>query len=151
MVDSGRLSEPFWYTDSPLTTPDPTRPFAGRPPRGAAPPPGPGVIVPDLPVAGGGSLRGLCRNGLLVLAAPGASVDVPVRTPAPVRVVAMTSLSTDLPGVLSARAGELWLIRPDAHVAAVVADEARLRDALCRVVGLAERREDEDGLLPAVG
>jgi len=151
LVDSGRLSEPFWYTDSPLTTPNPTRPFAGRPPRGAAPPPGPGVIVPDLPVAGGGSLRGLCRDGLLVLAAPGASVHVPVRTPAPVRVAAMTSLSARLPGVLGARAGELWLIRPDAHVAAVVADEARLRDALCRVVGLVERREDEDGLLPAVG
>src|SRR5205823_10162163 len=34
-VDSGRLAEPFWYVDSPLTTPDPARPFAGRPPRGA--------------------------------------------------------------------------------------------------------------------
>uniref|UniRef100_UPI000DE4E35F FAD-dependent monooxygenase n=1 Tax=Nonomuraea lactucae TaxID=2249762 RepID=UPI000DE4E35F len=31
-VDSGRLAEPFWYVDSPLTTPDPSRPFAGRPP-----------------------------------------------------------------------------------------------------------------------
>ena len=37
-VDSGRLAEPFWYVDSPLTTPDPTRPFGGRPPRGAVPP-----------------------------------------------------------------------------------------------------------------
>jgi len=134
LVDSGRLSEPFWYVDSPLTTPDPTRPFAGRPPRGAAPPPGPGVIVPDLPVAGGGSLRGLCRDGLLVLAAPGASVDIPVRTPAPVRVAAMTSLSAQLPGVLGARAGEWWLIRPDAHVAAVIAEESLLPDALHRTL-----------------
>src|SRR5690606_37928628 len=30
-VDSGRLAEPFWYVDSPLTVPDGTRPFAGRP------------------------------------------------------------------------------------------------------------------------
>ncbi len=30
-VDSGRLAEPFWYTTSPLTTPDPRRPFGGRP------------------------------------------------------------------------------------------------------------------------
>jgi 3-(3-hydroxy-phenyl)propionate hydroxylase len=29
-VDSGRMAEPFWYVDSPLTTPDPARPFAGR-------------------------------------------------------------------------------------------------------------------------
>ncbi|MGK5555259.1 FAD-dependent monooxygenase, partial [Actinomadura kijaniata] len=34
LVDSGRLYEPFWYAGSPLTTPDPDRPFAGRPPRG---------------------------------------------------------------------------------------------------------------------
>ena len=46
-VDSGRFSEPFWYVDSPLTTPDVTRPFAGRPPRGQVPPPGPGILVPD--------------------------------------------------------------------------------------------------------
>jgi pentachlorophenol monooxygenase/3-(3-hydroxy-phenyl)propionate hydroxylase len=48
-VDSGRLAEPFWYSQSPLTTPDPGRPFAGRPARGAVPPPGPGILVPDVP------------------------------------------------------------------------------------------------------
>ncbi|MBC8091204.1 MAG: FAD-dependent monooxygenase, partial [Pseudonocardia sp.] len=50
-VDSGRLAEPFWYVDSPLTTPDLGRPFAGRPARGQVPDPGPGVLVPDCPVS----------------------------------------------------------------------------------------------------
>ncbi|WP_174547030.1 FAD-dependent monooxygenase, partial [Nocardiopsis dassonvillei] len=49
-VDSGRLAEPFWYTDSSLTTPCPERPFGGRPPRGQAPAPCPGVVLPDAPV-----------------------------------------------------------------------------------------------------
>src|SRR5699024_1830303 len=31
-VDSGRLAEPFWYTDSTLTTPCPQRPLTARPP-----------------------------------------------------------------------------------------------------------------------
>ncbi|MGJ3561400.1 FAD-dependent monooxygenase [Streptomyces sp. INA 01156] len=38
-VDSGRLAEPFWYVDSPLTTTDPARSFAGRPPKGSVPAP----------------------------------------------------------------------------------------------------------------
>ncbi|WP_460778534.1 FAD-dependent monooxygenase, partial [Nocardiopsis nanhaiensis] len=50
-VDSGRLAEPFWYTDSALTTACPERPFGGRPPRGQAPAPCPGVILPDAPAA----------------------------------------------------------------------------------------------------
>ncbi len=49
-VDSGRLAEPFWYVDSPLTTPDERRPFPGRPARGDVPVPAPGVLVPDCPV-----------------------------------------------------------------------------------------------------
>ncbi|WP_326952993.1 FAD-dependent monooxygenase [Amycolatopsis sp. NBC_01286] len=106
-VDSGRLAEPFWYADSPLTTPDPRRPFAGRPPRGALPPPGPGVLLPDVTVASG-RLRDLARQGFLLLTTPG--VD-----PAGLR-------SAEIPvgGALGARPGEAWLVRPDAYVAAVL-------------------------------
>lgn len=50
-VDSGRLAEPFWYVDSPLTTPDATRPWPGRPPRGHPPEPVPGVVLPDAPAS----------------------------------------------------------------------------------------------------
>jgi pentachlorophenol monooxygenase/3-(3-hydroxy-phenyl)propionate hydroxylase len=111
-VDSGRLAEPFWYADSPLTTPDPARPFAGRPPRGALPPPGPGVLLPDVTVANG-RLRDLARQGFLLLTTPG------------VRAEGMRSVEIPLGGVLGARPGEAWLVRPDAYVAAVlrVADQ----------------------------
>ena len=49
-VDSGRLAEPFWYVDSPLTTPTRTArsPAARR--AGRSRPPAPGVLLPDAPV-----------------------------------------------------------------------------------------------------
>ncbi len=106
-VDSGRLAEPFWYTDSPLTTPDPRRPFAGRPPRGALPRPGPGVLLPDVTVASG-RLRDRARQGFLLLTTPG--------------VAATGARTVEIPvgGALDARPGEAWLVRPDAYVAAVL-------------------------------
>ncbi|RSD09326.1 FAD-dependent monooxygenase [Amycolatopsis eburnea] len=106
-VDSGRLAEPFWYTGSPLTTSDPTRPFAGRPPRGALPPPGPGVLLPDVTV-GSGRLRDLARQGFLLLTTPG------------VRAEGIRSAEIPVGGALGARPGEAWLVRPDAYVAAVL-------------------------------
>lgn len=45
-INSGRLFEPFWYSDSPLTSPNPGRPFAGRPARGQWPTPGPASSCP---------------------------------------------------------------------------------------------------------
>ncbi|MGH2928104.1 MAG: FAD-dependent monooxygenase, partial [Solirubrobacteraceae bacterium] len=69
-IDSGRMAEPFWYADSPLTTPDPTRPRPRRMPRGSLPVPAPGVLVPDVPVTVGGRpgrLRHHVRSGLLAL------------------------------------------------------------------------------------
>ncbi|MFJ1759966.1 FAD-dependent monooxygenase [Amycolatopsis sp. NPDC088138] len=109
-VDSGRLAEPFWYADSPLTTPDPRRPFAGRPPRGTLPPPGPGVLLPDVTVASG-RLRDLARQGFLLLTTPGA--DAPA---------GMRSAEIPVGCALGARPGEAWLVRPDAYVAAVLPD-----------------------------
>src|SRR5205823_3220189 len=71
-VDSGRFAEAFWYVRSPLTTPDPTRPFEGRPPEGMDTDAGPGIVVPDLPVTvpdrpGVTRLRELLRNEFAVL------------------------------------------------------------------------------------
>ncbi|WP_328454386.1 FAD-dependent monooxygenase [Amycolatopsis sp. NBC_00438] len=108
-VDSGRLAEPFWYPGSPLTTPDPRREFAGRPPRGALPPPGPGVLLPDVTVPGG-RLRDLARQGFLLLTTPG------------VDAAGMRSAAIPVGGALGARPGEAWLVRPDAYVAAVLPD-----------------------------
>jgi pentachlorophenol monooxygenase/3-(3-hydroxy-phenyl)propionate hydroxylase len=145
-VDSGRLAEPFWYVDSPLTTAHPTRAFPGRPPRGQAPPVVPGVILPDVPVkvAGADRLRQVARAGFLVLAADDVDVaalsaTVAKATDAPASVFTLASLDPSgvLAAALDAAPGEVWLVRPDAHVAAIVsADDPRhLADAIRRSVG----------------
>ncbi|GAA4547576.1 FAD-dependent monooxygenase [Amycolatopsis samaneae] len=132
-VDSGRLAEPFWYVGSPLTTPDPARPFAGRPSRGTLPAPAPGVLVPDVPLAGE-RLRDLARTGFLVLTPPGADLGTAVAAvaPCPVRVL---PFDADSAAALGARPGESWLLRPDAHVAAVARSAGDLRAALRRALG----------------
>jgi pentachlorophenol monooxygenase/3-(3-hydroxy-phenyl)propionate hydroxylase len=134
-VNSGRLAEPFWYVGSPLTTPDPSRPFAGRPPRGAVPSAAPGILVPDVWVAAPGAsastprvrFRELARDGFLLLGAPGADLNgagAAARrvTGAPVRTVRLAAIDVSgrLAEALAARDGEVWLIRPDAYVASVL-------------------------------
>ena len=96
LVDSGRLAEPYWYVDSPLTTPDPTRPFAGRPPKGQIPAVVPGVLMPVL--------REFVRNGLAVLTTEGVS---------PEAVTASIRAATDVPSVVLPLAdGNLLGARP---------------------------------------
>jgi 3-(3-hydroxy-phenyl)propionate hydroxylase len=147
-VDSGRLAEPFWYAESPLTTPDPTRPFAGRPPRGTPPPPAPGILLPDLflpdislrghfPAApastqfsdlaapAGPRLRALAREGFLLLGT--GACDLDLVTPVP--------MSDGMRDALGVRPGEQWLIRPDAYVAAIIRDPSELLPALRRSLG----------------
>jgi 3-(3-hydroxy-phenyl)propionate hydroxylase len=129
-VDSGRLSEPFWYVDSPLTTPDPTRTPASRPPRGESLSPGVGVVLPDCPVVDPATgaetrVRRLARHGISVLVTDAADVSavaerVASAVSAPVRVLAMPHLSHELAPILGARSGECWVVRPDAWVAAIV-------------------------------
>jgi 3-(3-hydroxy-phenyl)propionate hydroxylase len=114
LVDSGRLAEPFWYHNSPLTSPNPDRPFTGRPPRGRVHLPAPGVLVPDGPVdpraaSGATRLRALARARPLTLDATRAAGLDP---------------SGELAATLGLRPGEVWILRPDAHIAAIV-DAAR--------------------------
>lgn len=138
LVDSGRLSEPFWYVDSPLTTPSPTRPFAGRPPRGDAPAAGPGVLVPDAPLRSRSQrrFREVARDGFLLLTgsrADSAAVQAAAAaTPGPVQVLGLDE--TGLAGTLGAHPDEVWIIRPDAHVAAVLGNPGHheIRAALAR-------------------
>ncbi|CAM02335.1 pentachlorophenol monooxygenase/3-(3-hydroxy-phenyl)propionate hydroxylase [Saccharopolyspora erythraea NRRL 2338] len=129
-VDSGRLSEPYWYARSPLTTPSAARPPACRPERGRTPRPGPGVLVPDAPVSvpgrGTTRFRELARDGVLLLACGGVD-QTEVRAAAtgiaaPVRCLDLAAIDRAgaLGEALSAGPGELWVIRPDAHVAAVL-------------------------------
>ena len=147
-IDSGRLSEPFWYVDSPLTTPDAQHPFAGRPPRGHVPPPGPGVALPDVPVRMADMdctrLRQLARDGLLLLA--GSAVDLHMLreqaqdvSAAPLRVLRVADIDAEgaLQQALQTRPDDVWVVRPDAHIAAVCAsgDGQAVRAALQRVMG----------------
>ncbi len=129
-VDSGRLCEPFWYVDSPLTTPHPSRVLPGRPSRGQDPPVVPGVLVPDVPVTVDGApgvsrLREIVRDGILVLTTGEvAAVKAGANrgTGAPVRALALPDIDPTglLTAAIEAGPGEAWVIRPDGHVAAVV-------------------------------
>jgi hypothetical protein len=80
-------------------------------------------------------LRQLARRGLTVLLADSAPDVVIPTAGAPVAVHRIADLdpSGALTGILGARAGEIWLLRPDAHVAAVLTDPAQLPAALARV------------------
>lgn len=145
-IDSGRFTEPFWYSDSPLTTPDPAHPATGRPPRGQAPPPAPGVLVPDAPVLISGKLRYLrsvARSGLFVLTQGYASTDLIVSClenaghGAPVFAHRLEGIDQEnvLRGEFGARDGEIWLLRPDAHIAAVAHNVRELDAAARRMLG----------------
>ncbi|NUU21808.1 MAG: pentachlorophenol monooxygenase, partial [Streptomycetaceae bacterium] len=139
-VDSGRLAEPFWYVDSPLTTPSAHRPFAGRPAKGQPCAPAPGVILPDVPVRLPGRtaphrLREIVRDGFTLLLATGRGAEADddvwakslaaaasTATAAPVTTLPIAAIDIDdaLHATLAAVPGEAWLIRPDAHIAAVL-------------------------------
>jgi pentachlorophenol monooxygenase/3-(3-hydroxy-phenyl)propionate hydroxylase len=106
------------------------------------------VILPDVPVqvAGADRLRQLARSGFLVLASDDVDVaalsaTVEKATDAPASVYTLSSLDPSgvLASALAAAPGEVRLVRPDAHVAAIVpADDPRhLSDAIQRSVGSA--------------
>jgi 3-(3-hydroxy-phenyl)propionate hydroxylase len=148
-VDSGRFFEPFWYVTSPLTTPDPARPFHGRPERGTTPAPGPGILVPDSPVTTRDRpsitrLRELVRGSFTVLLPDASELDTVRAAVARATVAAVDVTPADRLGggpdvirTLTMRTGEAWIIRPDAYVAAVVraADAGAVTAALRRALG----------------
>jgi 3-(3-hydroxy-phenyl)propionate hydroxylase len=143
-VDSGRLAEPFWYVDSPLTTPDERRPFPGRPPRGEVPVPAPGVLVPDCPVTVPGRpdvvrLRQLAREGVTVLVGDDAPVPalpevLPTDLPIGVHRIRDLDGGPTLRDALGAHPDEIWVLRPDGHVAAVLTRAADVTAAVARVL-----------------
>lgn len=126
-INSGRFAEPFWYVDSPLTTADPARPFPGRPDLGHAPAPGPGILVPDARIADDAQwLRRIARDGFLLLTGDGVdaaaiTTQASIAVSAPIRVEEVTRLdpSGALGELLDVKRGEVWVVRPDAHVAAI--------------------------------
>jgi 3-(3-hydroxy-phenyl)propionate hydroxylase len=150
MVDSGRLAEPFWYVESALTTPNPTRPFTGRPVKGSVPEPGPGILMPDHPLtpashqhAPAQRLRHLLRDGFTVLLGDDITIDTITDAladaTAPITVAHFSDLSPRLAAAVDATPNEVWIIRPDAHIAACLThpDPATIQAAVRRA--LAER------------
>ncbi|MGI8577283.1 MAG: FAD-dependent monooxygenase [Nocardioidaceae bacterium] len=145
LVDSGRLAEPFWYVDSPLTTASVDHPYGGRPSRGDLPAPGPGMLVPDVPLGDREEvrLREIARRGVTVLCAERADVAIAKRAAgslaAPVQVMWLDAIDSTgaVRAALGVLPGEAWIVRPDAHVAAVVrgadgdAVAAAVRRSLC--------------------
>lgn len=158
-VNSGRLAEPFWYVDSPLTTPSTSRPFQGRPARGTVPPAGPGIVVPDVPISVAGSactrLREIARDGFLLVTTDGIDLRAVLRaaaeaSPGPVRLLELAEIDVTgaLAEALRARPGEVWLIRPDAHVAAVLVTPGRTDVVRALRCALGELRVDTRAAAP---
>ena len=137
-IDSGKLAEPHWYLDSPLTTPAPAAEIAAFPTApGVARPPLPGVLCPDTVLADGSRLRPLFGPHFTALVA-GAGQAEPAEPADPVGLVApaggppLRVLRADPVGL--GRHG-ITLVRPDGHLAAVLPAPDALPAALRRATG----------------
>ncbi|ASU85000.1 pentachlorophenol monooxygenase [Nocardiopsis gilva YIM 90087] len=147
-IDSGKLAEPFWYPASPLTTPpdveEPIPAEAGRPR-----PPVPGVICPDGPARVPGQttvtrLRRLLGPGFtLITAGAGrarALADATAELPVEVAAYALEDIDIDgsLAAALRCSAGTVHVVRPDAHLCAVLdaaaSDHAEAADAVLAAI-----------------
>jgi len=129
-INSGKLAEAYWYLDSPLTTPGDTTGFPYRP--GAKRPPVAGVLCPDAPLPDGRRLRQLFGYGFVALSA--APVELPA-TDVPITAHRLEGPAREAP---EATDTSVHLVRPDGHLAAVLADAdpAGLSAAVARACGL---------------
>ncbi len=135
-VDSGKLAEPYWYLDSPLTTGPAPMDFPAA--AGQARPPVAGVLCPDGPIVGPADrrLRELFGSDLVVLAA---GFD-PVIPPDLATVHRLDLIDDEevVTAALHATPGWCAVVRPDGHLAAVLSrpDAAELSAALDRARGV---------------
>ncbi len=114
-IDSGKLSEPFWYLDSPLTTPAAAAEVAAFPrAAGQDRPPLPGVVCPDAALPGGARLRERFGKRFTVLAGPAAEA------PALGEGVEVRGVPAEVAAELRIGAGGLAVVRPDGFLAAVL-------------------------------
>jgi 3-(3-hydroxy-phenyl)propionate hydroxylase len=132
-INSGKLSEPFWYLDSPLTTPAgdttdfPTEPSVQRPPI-------PGVICPDTQL-GGTRLRDTFGVNFTVLLGPSATLpDLPDSPPQ----TTVVRLTREAATALRLAPTDLAIVRPDGYLAATLTEATALPSALRRACGWAQ-------------
>jgi 2-polyprenyl-6-methoxyphenol hydroxylase-like FAD-dependent oxidoreductase len=149
-IDSGKLAEPFWYADSPLTTAG--APRAGFPTvAGASRPPVAGVLCPDgpcrLPDEPGhrSRLRRLFGRSFVVLTqseanAAAAAAVARCALSGPVDVYALDQIDDtgQVRAAVEADDDSVHVVRPDGHLAAVLArlNPAMLTAALHRAVAI---------------
>jgi 3-(3-hydroxy-phenyl)propionate hydroxylase len=126
MVNSGRLSLPSAYADTPLSTPDDERWPAG---------PAPGAPIPDAPFGDGFLCERLGRDFTLL-----AADDAAARAAPPGVAVLVAEGAGEVMSRYGLAPGAAYLIRPDGHVAARFrqADKAQIRKALRRARGKPE-------------
>lgn len=145
-INSGKLAEPYWYIDSPLTTPgQPLAAFGEE--ADALRPPLPGVICPDGPCVADGSptrLRRLLGRSLVLLTqktatAAAARTAAAAAIAAPVTAYALDDIDAQrvLRRALAATQDSVHVVRPDGHLAAVLPDldPACLAAAVQRAIG----------------
>ena len=143
LVDSGKLAEPYWYLDSPLTTPASRQALAAFPREaGVNRPALAGTLCPDGPCAVEGRpevfrLRQLFGKGLVVLHRRPDGIRSDTGTDRPV-IHHLDAIDTTgaLRAALAVEPDHAAVIRPDGHIAAIVpAREEALRAAAGRATG----------------
>jgi 2-polyprenyl-6-methoxyphenol hydroxylase-like FAD-dependent oxidoreductase len=143
LVDSGKLAEPYWYLDSPLTTPParqvefPRDPCVTRPVV-------PGVLCPDLPLScpgpsGARRLRELLGRGLVIVGTAGATPSRAALADVPGPVATFDLDTLDGAGILRGAVGTdgevAVVVRPDGHIGAIVDSAPRALAACLRAIG----------------
>jgi 2-polyprenyl-6-methoxyphenol hydroxylase-like FAD-dependent oxidoreductase len=139
LVNSGKLAEPYWYLDSPLTTGETPADFPTGP--GQLRPPVPGVLCPDGPVVlpdrPATRLRELFGGGFALLTH---GVDTDVSARAPCHTYRLDKIDREGVATAALRATPGWcaVVRPDGHLAAVLhnPDRPTLAAALDRARGV---------------
>ncbi len=109
LVNSGRLSTPTHYRDSPLSTPDCDR-FDCEP--------APGAPAVDAPVDARTSLLARCSGGFSLLTFDADSQAIVPRGVAPLRLDTTLREGSTLAARYDAQPGTSYLLRPDQHIAA---------------------------------
>ncbi|RZS36955.1 pentachlorophenol monooxygenase/3-(3-hydroxy-phenyl)propionate hydroxylase [Herbihabitans rhizosphaerae] len=143
LIDSGKLSEPFWYVDSPLTTRPSTVDYSAFPREPGVPRPAvPGVLCPDVRLDWGMRLREYVGPKFVLLTHQCPLDSAPSELLAQPVPLEHADWDGPLRTVLDLQPETAALVRPDGYLTAVLAgDDLRdeLDTALRRATGWCDR------------